>query len=96
MARHQRFIAVLVTNVRGPAEVISIGGAQLGLLWPVTPIQGNVRVGVAAMSYAGRLNCAVHVDADAVSATVLGEALQRGLDGVIALAGTPSPAPLAQ
>lgn len=93
LARHQRFVSLFVTNVRGPAEALSIGGAELSLLWPVTPIQGNVRVGVAAMSYAGRLSCAVHVDATAVSATVLGEALQRGLDRVSELAQIPTPGP---
>ncbi|MBU4187430.1 MAG: DUF1298 domain-containing protein [Actinobacteria bacterium] len=84
LARHQRFAALFVTNVRGPAEALSIGGAELALLWPVTPIQGNIRLGVSAMSYAGRLGCAVHTDASAISAAALSSALQIGLDAIAA------------
>lgn len=39
------------------------------------PLQGNVRFGVAAMSYAGRFGVAVHVDAGALRAGVAGVAL---------------------
>ncbi len=83
LARHQRFAAAFVTNVRGPSTPLSIGGAELAELWPVTPIQGNVRLGVAAMSYAGRLSCAVHVDASVLSASAFSHALQQGLDAIV-------------
>lgn len=66
LARRQRFIAVFVTNVRGPAEALHLAGAPLEHAWPVAPIQGNVRLGVAAFSYAGRLSCAAHLDAAAL------------------------------
>lgn len=94
LARRQRFIALFVTNVRGPTQPLTIGGAELVRLWPVTPIQGNVRVAVAAISYAGRLGCAVHTDAGALTATVAGDALQRALTdiagGVLTTAAQPS------
>ncbi len=81
LARRQRLIAVFVTNVRGPAEKLTLAGAPIERAWPVVPIQGNVRFGVAAFSYAGRLNCCVHVDADhldaQVAATTLGEEFNR-------------------
>jgi WS/DGAT/MGAT family acyltransferase len=79
MARRQRFIALFVTNVRGPAQRLDLAGAPLLSAWPVSPIQGNVRLGVAAMSYAGRLGVAVHVDADAIRADVVREALEAEL-----------------
>lgn len=75
LARRQRFIALFVTNVRGPDQHLSVAGAPLERAWPVAAIQGNVRLGVAAMSYAGRLGVAAHVDADAIRAARLGRAL---------------------
>jgi len=75
LARRQRFIALFVTNVRGPECRLRVGGAPLIRAWPVAPIQGNVRFGVAAMSYAGRFEVAVHVDADAVDVVAAGRAL---------------------
>jgi diacylglycerol O-acyltransferase len=75
LARRQRFIALFVTNVHGPDRPILIGGAPLEHAWPVAPLQGNVRFGVAAMSYAGRFGVAVHVDAGALRAGVAGRAL---------------------
>lgn len=75
LARRQRFIALFVTNVRGPDEPLAVAGAPLLIAWPVAPIQGNVRVGVAAMSYAGRLGVALHGDAEAVRVAVAGRTL---------------------
>jgi hypothetical protein len=81
LARRQRFIALFVTNVRGPTQRLSVAGAPLLEAWPLAQIQGNVRVGVAAMSYAGRLSCSVHVDGGVlradVAATALGAELER-------------------
>ncbi len=74
-ARRQRFVALFVTNVRGPQQRMSIAGAPLEQAWPLTPIQGNVRLGVSALSYAGRLACAVHVDADVLEAELLARSL---------------------
>lgn len=79
LARRQRFVALFVTNVRGPGQPLSIGGTPLERAWPVTPIQGNVRLGVSAMSYAGRFGVAVHVDAAALPADLLGRALTAEL-----------------
>jgi hypothetical protein len=75
LARRQRFIALFVTNVHGPDLPVLIAGAPLEHAWPVAPIQGNVRFGVAAMSYAGRFGVAVHVDAGALQAGVAARAL---------------------
>ena len=75
LARRQRFIALFVTNVRGPDRLLTVAGAPLERMWPVAVIQGNVRFGVAAMSYAGRLGVAVHADADVLQAPVAGRAL---------------------
>lgn len=75
LARRQRLVALFVTNVRGPEQPLLVAGSPLDHAWPVAPIQGNVRFGVAAFSYAGRLGCAVHVDAGALRADLAGRAL---------------------
>jgi hypothetical protein len=77
LARRQRFIALFVTNVRGPEQRLSLDGAPLERAWPVTPIQGNVRLGVSAISYAGRLECVAHVDAEALDAAAVERARWR-------------------
>ncbi len=79
LARRQRFVALFVTNVRGPEQALWLAGAPLERAWPVTPLQGNVRLGVAAMSYAGRLDCVVHVDAGSLDVAVVGTALRAEL-----------------
>lgn len=83
LARRQRFIALFVTNVRGPKDRLELAGAPLLRAWPVAPIQGNVRCGVAAMSYAGRLGIALHADADALLVPEAGRALAAELARII-------------
>lgn len=87
LARRQHFIALFVTNVHGPEQPLLIAGAPLQRAWPVAPIQGNVRLGVSALSYAGRLGCAVHVDADALRADVLGDAMADELTRITRFTG---------
>lgn len=84
--RHQRLIAMFATNVPGPRHPLALAGAPLERAWPLAAIQGNVRLGVAALSYAGVLGCAVHCDADAVSADVFAAALADEFDRIAALA----------
>jgi hypothetical protein len=83
LARRQRFIALFVTNVRGPATTLVVGGAPLEHAWPVTPIQGNVRLGVAALSYRGRLACTVHADATALDAAVVARGLGNEFGSIV-------------
>lgn len=87
LARHQRMIGAFVTNVPGPRHPLAVAGAPLERVWPVTPIQGNVRLGVSALSYAGRLHVAVHCDAAAVPVRVVAETIRSELGRIAALAG---------
>jgi hypothetical protein len=91
LARRQRFVALFVTNVRGPEHPLCLAGAPLERVWPVSPIQGNVRLGIAAMSYAGRFDCVAHVDAAAIDVAAVGSALRGELDRICGLAD-PTPA----
>jgi WS/DGAT/MGAT family acyltransferase len=61
---HQRLVNTFVTNVRGPAQPQAFGGRRIVELIPVSPISGNVGVGFAVLSYAGRLSMTVVADAD--------------------------------
>jgi diacylglycerol O-acyltransferase len=88
LARHQRLITAFVTNVPGPRHPLAVAGAPLEHVWPVTPIQGNVRLGVSALSYAGRLHVAVHCDAAAVPVRVVARALRAEFARIEALAET--------
>lgn len=87
LARHQRMITAFVTNVPGPRHPLAVAGAPLERVWPVTPIQGNVRLGVSALSYAGRLHVSVHCDAAAVPAGVVARTLRAEFDRIAALTG---------
>ncbi|WP_448811479.1 wax ester/triacylglycerol synthase domain-containing protein [Agromyces bauzanensis] len=84
--RYQRLIVMFVTNVPGPRHPLALAGAPLERVWPVSAIQGNVRLGIAALSYDGMLGCAVHCDADAVSADVFASALGEEFGRIAALA----------
>jgi hypothetical protein len=84
-SRHQRTIGLFVTDVPGPVERPTLGGATLLRAWPLTPNAGNVRVAVAALSLAGALHVTTTFDVrscpDAeVFTNALAAALQRGGD----------------
>ncbi|WP_020105304.1 wax ester/triacylglycerol synthase domain-containing protein [Nocardia sp. 348MFTsu5.1] len=61
-ARHQRMIATVASNVRGPRHPLALDGAPLVELWPLGPLAGNVRVGFTAVSYCGRLSIGIETD----------------------------------
>ena len=51
----QSLVTTLVTNLRGPAVRLSFLTAPITDVVPVSPITGNVTVGFAVLSYAGKL-----------------------------------------
>jgi len=66
VARHQRMIAAVASNVRGPGRRLVLDGAPLVELWPLGPLAGNVRIGFTAASYDGRLWIGIETDSDHV------------------------------
>lgn len=66
LARRQHLVAGFVTNVPGPAGALRLAGAPVTAIWPVAVLAANVRLGVAAVSYDGRLCCGIHFDAETV------------------------------
>ena len=52
---HQRLVTTFVTNLRGPAEPLTLDGAALSAVLPIPETTGNISVTFAALSYAGTL-----------------------------------------
>lgn len=78
-ARRQHLVGGFVTNVPGPARTLRLAGAPVTAIWPVAVLAANVRLGVAAVSYAGRLSCSVHFDAANVPGAVFARAMTEEL-----------------
>lgn len=79
MARRQHLVGGFVTNVPGPTEPLQLAGAPVSHVWPVAVLAANVRMGVAAVSYAGRLSCSIHVDSDFIDGAAVAAAFDRDL-----------------
>ncbi len=62
----QRFFNVVVTNVPGPQFPLHLLGRRLERLYPVVPLAERLAVGIAVMSYDGRLGFGLLGDLDAM------------------------------
>lgn len=76
VGRRQRLVAGFVTSVPGPRSRMYLAGAPVAAIWPVAVLAANVRLGVAAASYAGRLWCSVHFDQTSVPGAVFAQAMK--------------------
>ncbi len=86
----QRLVNSFLTNIRGPAEPLTLHGAPITQIVPVTITAGNVTVAFAILSYAGTLTTTVIVDPDAVpDVTALATALRGELESLTGAAGPP-------
>lgn len=79
IGRRQHVVAGFVTNVPGPTARLHLAGAPLVAIWPVSVLAANVRLGVAAVSYDGRLRCGIHFDAANVPGAVFARAMAHEL-----------------
>ena len=61
----QRTVNTVVTNVRGPAEPLTLAGRTVTRLVPLTSPTGNLTVVFIVLSYAGRLSITAIADPDA-------------------------------
>ena len=62
----QRFFNLVVTNVPGPQMPLYILGRRLKGLYPVVPLAAGQALGIAIMSYDGRLGFGLLADYDAL------------------------------
>lgn len=79
IAHRQHLVGGFVTNVPGPAHELHLAGAALTQLWPVSVLAANVRLGVAVVSYAGRLCLGVHFDAGYIDGAAVASAVRSEL-----------------
>jgi diacylglycerol O-acyltransferase / wax synthase len=77
----QRYFNLVVTNVPGPQFPLYLLGRRLRGLYPVVPLARRQALGIAVMSYDGRLGFGLLADYDAVPEL---EAIARDLDRAIA------------
>ena len=62
----QRFFNLTVTNVPGPQFPLYLLGRQLSHFYPLVPIVENAALGIAIMSYNGRIDFGLVSDYDAL------------------------------
>ena len=55
LVARQRFVNLVVTNVPGPQQPLSLAGRELLALYPLVPLGKNLTFGVAIVSYNGRM-----------------------------------------
>jgi diacylglycerol O-acyltransferase len=88
----QRFFNLTVTNVPGPQFTLYLMGRPLRRLYPLVPLVENAALGIAIMSYDGRIDFGLLADYDALPDL---DDVAAALDGAIAelaaVAGAPTP-----
>ncbi len=90
LQQRQRFINLVVTNVPGPQQPLYLLGRRLRALYPVVPLAGRQALGVAVMSYDGRLGFGLLGDYDALAdLDTLAEFLRASIDALAAGASVP-------
>ena len=86
----QRFFNVTVTNVPGPQFALYMLGRRLRSFHPVVPLVTNTALGIAIMSYDGRVSFGLLGDYDAMpDLDELAADLTAAIDELAAAAGVP-------
>ena len=90
LQQSQRSFNLVVTNVPGPQVPLYLLGRRLRALYPVVPITGRHALGIAVMSYDGRLGFGLLADYDALpDVDVLARELRAAIDALVAGASIP-------
>ena len=93
LARHQRVVHTFVTNLRGPDDPLTFGGAAVRAIIPIPSTTGNVTVTFAAASYTGTLYITILSDPDSMpDASALAAALRRELPAAPSAVSIPTSA----
>ena len=84
----QRFFNLVVTNVPGPQFPLYLQGRRLRAFYPQVPLTLNTALGIAIMSYDGRLGFGLLGDYDAMpDLEEVAADLERSIDELAAAAG---------
>ena len=90
LQQRQRFFNLVVTNVPGPQQPLYLLGRRLRSLYPVVPLAGRQALGVAVMSYDGRLGFGLLGDYDALAdLDTLADMLRTSIDALAEGASVP-------
>jgi hypothetical protein len=83
----KRLFNVTITNVPGPQQQLTAFGAPLELVWPLVPLAADHTVGVAIVSYNGRLCFGIIADRESVSdIDVLVAGIEQGIAELLQVA----------
>ena len=89
----QRLFNLVVTNVPGPQVPLYLLGRPLAGLYPVVPLAQRQALGIAIMSYHGRLGFGLLGDYDAMpDLESLGTDLEKAIEALAVAAGAKGPA----
>jgi WS/DGAT/MGAT family acyltransferase len=84
----QRLFNLVVTNVPGPQMPLYVLGRQLQTLYPLVPLAENTALGIAVVSYNGKMNFGLNADFDALpDVEDLAGDLREAIDELAAAAG---------
>ena len=90
----QRFFNLTVTNVPGPQFPLYLLGRRLRRLYPLVPLVENSALGIAIMSYDGRIDFGLLADYDALpDLDDLAAALEAAIAELADVAGAAPAAP---
>jgi diacylglycerol O-acyltransferase len=92
----QRLFNLVVTNVPGPQMPLYVLGRELQNLYPLVPLAENTALGIAVVSYNGKMNFGLNADYDALAdvetlANDLRQAIDELADAVGMSKGQPKP-----
>jgi diacylglycerol O-acyltransferase len=88
----QRFFNVVVTNVPGPQFPLYLLGHRLQALYPVVPLARRQALGIAVMSYDGKLGFGLLADYDALpELETIARELERAIVALASAAGLGGP-----
>jgi len=89
----QRFFNLVVTNVPGPQFPLYLQGRRLRAFYPQVPLTLNTALGIAIMSYDGRLGFGLLGDYDALpDLDAVADDLEAAIDELAEAAGVETPA----
>jgi diacylglycerol O-acyltransferase / wax synthase len=87
----QRYFNLVITNVPGPQFPLYLLGRELAALYPVVPLARRQALGIAVMSYNGRLGFGLLADYDALpELETIAEQMRRAISALARAAKVPT------
>ncbi|MDQ3878876.1 MAG: wax ester/triacylglycerol synthase family O-acyltransferase [Actinomycetota bacterium] len=88
LVARQRAYNLVITNVPGPQIPLYSMGNEMELVYPILPLSDNTTIGIALLSYNGKIGFGLLGDFDAApDLGVLAEGIEKSIAELLALAG---------